>query len=116
MSTLSESISVDVPARFADREWSEFMFRRLVGHYMADLGEITWSTSGDESDAESGLVKFSTADDRLTAGHGRARVRAALVVGFEAEEATVRRRLRDDLQNFGSFLARRCEEESCRDA
>ena len=93
MSTLSESIEVDVPARFADREWSEFVFRRLVGHHMTSLGEITWGTAGDESDAQSGIVRFSTEGDRLTKVTVELEYEPHSWSDFEAEEATVRERL-----------------------
>ena len=116
MSTLSESINVNVPAKFADREWSEFMFRRLVGHYMTSLGEITWGTTGDESDAESGIVRFFTEGDLLTKVTIELEYEPHSWSDFDAEEARVRERLRDDLQRYKTFLVRRCEEESCRDA
>ena len=116
MSTLSESINVNVPAKFADREWSEFMFRRLVGHYMTSLGEITWGTTGDESDAESGIVRFFTEGDLLTKVTIELEYEPHSWSDFDAEEVSVRERLRDDLQRYKTFLVRRCEEESCRDA
>jgi hypothetical protein len=116
MSTLSESINVNVPAKFADREWSEFMFRRLVGHYMTSLGEITWGTTGDESDAESGIVRFFTEGDLLTKVTIELEYEPHSWSDFDAEEVRVRERLRDDLQRYKTFLVRRCEEESCRDA
>jgi uncharacterized membrane protein len=116
MSTLSESIDVDVPARFADREWSEFVFRRLVGHHMTTLGEITWGTTGDESDATSGIVRFFTKGDQLTKVTVELEYEPHSWSDFETEEAIVRERLRDDLQRYKAFLLRRCQEESCRDA
>jgi hypothetical protein len=116
MSTLSESIDVDVPARFADREWSEFAFRGLVGHHMTSLGEITWGTAGDESDAESGLVKFFTEGDVLTRVMVELEYEPHSWSDSEAEEARVRERLRGDLQRYKTFLVRRCAEEGCRNA
>jgi hypothetical protein len=116
MSTLSESIEVGVPVQFADREWSEFMFRRLVGHYMTSLGEITWGTAGDESDAQSGIVKFFTEGDQLAKVTIELEYEPHSWADSDAEEETVRKRLRDDLKLYKEFLARRCEEERCRGA
>ena len=116
MSTLSESILVGVPVQFADREWSEFMFRRLVGHYMTGLGEITWGTHGDESDADSGIVRFVTEGDQLATVTIELEYEPHSWVDSEAEEETVRTRLREDLRLYKEFLALRCREESCRDA
>jgi len=116
MSTLSESVDVDMPVRFADREWSEFLFRQLVGHSMASLGEITWSTAGDESDARSGIVKFSTEGDQLTKVTVQLEYEPHSWTDSGAEEEVVRERLRDDLRRYKRFLTRRCEEDHCRDA
>jgi hypothetical protein len=113
MSTLSESIVVSVPVQFADREWSEFMFRRLVGHYMTSLGEITWGTSGDESDADSGIVRFVTEGDRLAKVTVELEYEPHSWADSEAEEETVRKRLREDLHLYRDFLVQRCREEGC---
>jgi hypothetical protein len=116
MSTLSESIMVGVPVQFADREWSEFMFRRLVGHYMTSLGEITWGTTGDESDADAGIVRFVTEGDQLAKVTVELEYEPHSWADSEAEEETVRKRLRDDLVLYREFLAKRCEEERCLDS
>jgi hypothetical protein len=113
MSTLSESILVGVPVQFADREWSEFMFRRLVGHYMTSLGEIVWGTAGDESDADSGIVRFFTEGDKLAKVTVELEYEPHSWADFEAEEETVRKRLREDLEHYRAFLAQRCKEENC---
>jgi hypothetical protein len=63
MAILSGSIEADVPIAFADREWTEFVFRNLYGNYAKGFADV--AASINESDADSGTVKFETEGERL---------------------------------------------------
>ena len=63
MAILSGSIEADVPIAFADREWTEFVFRNLYGNYAKGFDDV--AASINESDADSGTVRFETEGDRL---------------------------------------------------
>ena len=63
MATLTGSIEADVPIAFADREWTEFVFRNLYGSYAKGFEDA--ATSINETDADSGTVTFETEGERL---------------------------------------------------
>lgn len=114
MSLINASIDVDVPIAFADREWSEFTWRMFVGHYTMPIDEFEYHAGGDESQADTGTVRFETKDDRLTRvsvelSHSPRDAGAA-----QQEEANVRARLQHDLQHYQAFLQQRCAETQCR--
>jgi hypothetical protein len=112
MAILRGSVEVDVPIEFADREWTEFVFRALYGSYAKGFDEV--ASSINETDADSGSVTFETEGDRL--------VRVSVDVeysprrGRDADEeiARARERLAHDLEKYRIFVLKRCEQESCR--
>jgi hypothetical protein len=113
MTQIAASIDVDVPVRFADREWSEFVWRTFIGHLSMPVDELKHAVGADETNADQGVVRFETKDNRLT--------RVAVELNYSprtedaaAEEAQVRSRLLHDLELFRAFLLQRCDETSCR--
>jgi hypothetical protein len=58
MAVLKGAIEADVPIQFADREWTEFMFRSLYGSYAKGFEDVAANLS--ETDADSGSVTFET--------------------------------------------------------
>lgn len=113
-SLISASIEVDIPIRFADREWTEFVWRTFTGYYTMPVDQFERPLAGDESDAENGSVFFETKGERLT----KVRVEVAYSPRnrdeAEEEEARVRARLQRDLEAFRAFLLARCDETRCR--
>jgi hypothetical protein len=114
MAVLSGSIEADVPIQFADREWSEFVWRSLYGNYANGFEDVTASIS--ETDADSGTVQFETEGDRL--------VRVSVELEYTprsrddaaGEVAKAQMKLERDLEKYRVFLLRRCEQEKCRAA
>jgi hypothetical protein len=112
MAILSGSIEANVPIKFADKEWSEFVWRSLYGSLARGFADDSASVS--ETDADSGSVKFQTEGDRLVKvtvelkytphGHGEPK----------DEVAKAQARLDADLEKYRKFLLWRCEQESCR--
>jgi hypothetical protein len=113
MATLKGSIEANVPIAFADREWSEFMWRSLYGSFAKGFTDVA-DASVSAIDADSGTVKFETKDDRL--------VRVSVEVKYiphaggdrTQEIARAQAQLERDLEKYRSFLLKRCEQESCR--
>jgi uncharacterized membrane protein len=114
MSRITASIEVDVPIRFADREWSEFVWRTFVGNLAMPTDRIAETAGGDESEADQGVVRFETKGDRLTKVVVELDYTPYRAEDAEVEEAQVRSRLERDLELYRSFLLRRCDETSCR--
>ena len=114
MAILSGSIEADVPIAFADREWTEFVFRSLYGNYAKGFEDV--AASINESDADSGTVRFEIEGDRLV----KVSVELAYTphAGGDPDEEVVRAQahLERDLEKYHTFLLRRCEQESCRAA
>jgi hypothetical protein len=114
MAILSGSIEADVPIAFADREWTEFVFRNLYGNYAKGFDDV--AASINETDADSGTVKFETEGDRL--------VKVSVELTYtphaggdpDEEAARAQAHLERDLEKYHTFLLRRCEQESCRAA
>lgn len=112
MAVLTASIEADVPIQFADREWSEFVWRSLRGSHAKDFEDV--ATSLSETDADSGAVNVETEGDRLVnvsveleyAAHGDG--------DRKGEVARAQTRLEHDLEKYRAFLLRRCEQESRR--
>ena len=112
MAVLSGSIEAYVPIKFADKEWSEFVWRSLYGSLARGFTDDSASIS--ETDADSGSVTFETEGDRLVKvsvelkymphGHGEP----------NDEVAKAQARLDGDLEKYRKFLLWRCEQESCR--
>ena len=113
MATLRGSIEADVPITFADREWSEFMWRSLYGSFARGFTDVA-DASVSALDADSGTVTFETEGERL--------VKVAVEVKFTPRPGADRdqqithaqAQLERDLEKYRIFLLRRCEQESCR--
>lgn len=111
MAVLKGSIEADVPIAFADREWTEFIWRSLYGSLAKGFADASASLS--EIDADSGTVSFETEGERVVKvsveleytphGHGHP----------NDEVAKAQARLDRDLEKFRTFLLKRCEQESC---
>jgi hypothetical protein len=114
MAILSGSIEADVPIAFADREWTEFVFRNLFGNYAKGFEDI--AASINETDADSGTVKFETEGDRLV--KVSVELQYTPRAGGDPDEEVVRAQahLERDLEKYRAFLVKRCEQESCRAA
>ena len=112
MAVLKGTVDADVPIAFADKEWTEFVFRSLYGNYAKGFEDVAASVS--ETDADSGTVTFETEGERL--------VRVSVEVEYTphsggdaaAEVAHAQAQLERDLEKYRVFLLRRCEQESCR--
>ena len=100
MPTSERSIDVDAEITDADREWTEFMFRSLVGHYRTTAEDVEWSLAEDVE--QSGLVTMA----RLEGGRTRVTV-AVEYVGDDAAEAAVGAHLERDLKEFKTFAETR---------
>lgn len=112
MAILSGSIEADVPIAFADREWTEFVFRNLYGNYAKGFADV--AASINETDAESGTVKFETEGDRLVKVSIELEYTPRAGGNSGEELARAQARLNGDLEKYRTFLLRRCEQESCR--
>ena len=112
MAVLSTSVEADVPIQFADREWSEFVWRSLYGSYAKGFGDVAASLS--ETDADSGEVTFETEGDRLVKVSVEVEYTPRANADAAAEVAQAQARLERDLEKYRVFLLRRCEQESCR--
>lgn len=112
MAVLTGSIEADVPISFADREWTEYVWRSLYGSFARGSADVSGSLV--DLDADSGSVKFETEEDRV--------VRVSVELEYtphaggdpEADVARAQARLDRDLQKFRTFLLQRCEQEACR--
>lgn len=104
MSTIEHMIEVTAPAREAEREWREFMYRLLIGHYRVADSELEW-TPADDSEAQ-GTVRFEPIDDL----HTRVRVNVE-ASGSQDEVSSVERHVQADLEQYKSFLEGRSERE-----
>ena len=113
MSTLARMIDVKAPLSYVDKEWTEFMFRQLMGHYQTNLADLTEPVAGDEREADSGVVRLTAIDDTHT--------RIALELEYTpvsrdnaaAEEEVVLGRLQRDLTQFKLFLEEQCRRDGC---
>jgi len=109
METIRESISTDVPARFAGRIWDEFVFRSQSDGRPRSPRDSRWWV--EESAVEKGRVTFSRGDDR--------RVTVTVELQYRPDEAgaepgSIREHLRHDLETYRSFLDERCAATDCR--
>ena len=97
MAEIMRSIEVDAAIGDADREWTQFMFRSLVGHYEGAPEDVEWSPADDAE--EDGLVRLEALS------HDRTRV--SVTVEFEGDEAEVAAHLERDLELFKAFAETR---------
>jgi len=100
VATIERWIDVDAQIDEADREWTEFMFRSLVGHYKTALEDVEWSLADDIE--KGGLVTLAD----LGAGRTRVTVSLDYTGGPGAEEA-VGGHLDRDLAAFKRFAETR---------
>jgi hypothetical protein len=112
MAILSGSIEADVPIAFADREWTEFVFRNLYGNYAKGFEDV--ATSINETDADSGTVQFETEGERLVKVSVEAEYTPRSGGDPGQEVAQAQARMDRDLEKYRTFLLKRCEQESCR--
>lgn len=100
MATIERWIDVDAQISEADREWTEFMFRSLVGHYRTSTADLEWSLAEDVE--KSGLVTLADL------GAGRTRVTVSIdYEGDERAERAVGAHVDRDLAEFKRFAETR---------
>ena len=51
MATLRGSVQVDVPIAFADREWTEFVFRSLYGNDAKGFAAVAAAVGATDADS-----------------------------------------------------------------
>ncbi len=100
MPTIERSIDVDAEITDADKDWTEFMFRSLVGHYQTKAEDVEWSLAEDVE--QGGLVTMA----RLEGGRTRVTV-AVEYTGDSAAESAVGAHLERDLKEFKAFAETR---------
>jgi hypothetical protein len=113
MATLKGSIEADVPITFADREWSEFMWRSLYGSFEKGFTDVA-DASVSAIDADSGTVTFETEGDRLVKVSVEVKYIPRAGTERDADIARAQAQLVRDLEKYRIFLLKRCEQESCR--
>jgi hypothetical protein len=113
MPMISESVEADVPLRFADQKWGEFMSRSLYRAANVELADVAWWIN--ESDADKGVVKFARAPEKGVKVTVELQCDERLAESDE-EVARLRGRLRHDLESYRAFLLQRCDEVNCRAA
>lgn len=100
MATIERWIDVDAEISDADREWTEFMIRSLVGHYQTATADIEWSLADDLE--ESGLVTLADL------GAGRTRITLSIeYTGESGAEEAVGAHLDRDLAESKRFAETR---------
>jgi hypothetical protein len=113
MSTLTRTIDVKAPISYVNKEWTEFMFRQLIGHYQTNLADITEPVAGDEREADSGVVRLAEIDDTLTRITLELEYTPVSWDGADEEEQVVLGRLERDLSQFKLFLEEQCRRDGC---
>jgi hypothetical protein len=100
MATIERWIDVDAEISEADREWTEFMFRSLVGHYRTSTADVEWSLAEDVE--RSGLVTLTDL------GEGRTRLTVTIdYAGEPGADEAVGGHLDRDLAEFKRFAETR---------
>jgi hypothetical protein len=97
MAEITRSIDVDAAIGDVDQEWTQFMFRTLVGHYQGHAADVEW-TAADDAEKD-GTVLL----EGLPAGG----TRVSVTVRFEGDEAKVAKHLERDLTMFKAFAETR---------
>ncbi len=97
MAEITRSIDVDAAIGDVDQEWTQFMFRTLVGHYQGAPTDVEW-TAADDAEQE-GVVRFEALPDDRT--------RVSVTVEFDGDEAKVAAHLERDLKMFKAFAETR---------
>ncbi len=112
MAVLHASVEADVPIKYADKEWSEFMWRSLYGSFAK--GFSNEAASLPDIDADSGTVNFETEGERLVKVSVDLEYTPHTNMDPKTEVARAQDQLERDLQKYRTFLLRRCEQEACR--
>ncbi len=97
MAEITRSIDVDAAIGDVDQEWTQFMFRTLVGHYQGRAADVEW-TAADDAEQEGVVLLEGLPDDRT---------RVSVTVEFEGDEAQVIAHLDRDLRMFKAFAETR---------
>jgi len=97
MAEITRSVDVDAAIGDVDQEWTQFMFRTLVGHYQGRAADVEWSAADDAE--QEGVVLLEE-----IAGGG---TRVSVTVEFEGDEAKVAAHLERDLKMFKAFAETR---------
>jgi len=97
MAEITRSMDVDAAAGDVDREWTQFLFRTLVGHEGAPEADLEWTPADDAE--RTGVVRLEAL--------GGERTRVSVTVEFEGDEAPVAAHLERDLELFKDFAETR---------
>lgn len=97
MAEITRSIDVDAAIGAVDKEWTQFMFRTLVGHYQGAPADVEWTPADDAE--ESGVVKLEELPGDRT--------RVSVTVEFDGDESKVAAHLDRDLGMFKAFAETR---------
>jgi len=110
MATLTSSVRADVPASFANREWTGFVRRSLFDSAARDSAELASTTR--LIDASSGSVRFAAEPDH----HVNVSVDLEYSPASPRDEPVpeAQARLDRDLERFRAYVTRRCDETHCR--
>ena len=108
MALLSGSVEADVPIKFANKEWSEFIWRSMYGSYTTGFDDVL-AASDVERDADNGKVTFETRGDRLVKVSVELEFTPNATGDATAELAQAQKRLDRDLEKYRDLVMRRCE-------
>ena len=97
MAEITRSIDVDAAIADVDKEWTQFMFRTLVGHYQGRPADVEWTPADDAE--EGGVVRLE--------GLPGDKTRVSVTVEFEGDEGKVVAHLERDLKMFKAFAETR---------
>ncbi|HJW74917.1 MAG TPA: hypothetical protein VJ787_04510 [Thermoleophilia bacterium] len=109
MATITESIEVDVPLEYADRQWTEYLFKSMYRAYANDP-----AGTSQKLDAEACNVRFATEDEQLVSVTVECQYRPHSERDSGAEIGHVQDQLKRDLREYREFVLGRCEKDSCR--
>ena len=97
MAEITRSVDVDAAIGDVDQEWTQFMFRTLVGHYQGGAADVEWTAADDAE--EDGVVLL----EEIPGGG----TRVSVTVEFEGDKAKVAAHLERDLKMFKAFAETR---------
>jgi hypothetical protein len=97
MAEITRSIDVDAAIGDVDQEWTQFMFRTLIGHYQGDPADVEWTPADDAE--QGGVVRLEALPEDRT--------RVSVTVEFQGDEAKVSAHLERDLKLFKAFAETR---------
>ena len=106
MTTITESITADVPIEYADKEWTEYLFSSMYRANAVSSSDL--SQESQKIDADSCVVKFVDESDQTVS------VSVTVSVRSQTETDRVRQQLKRDLERYREFLLGRCDQDSCR--